>query len=80
MSIDRTVVVTGASTGIGWGIAKVLLGKGFQVIGSVRREQDAERLRKEFGAGFTPVMMDITDQASVIRAAEETALLSSRPN
>ena len=27
----KSVVVTGASTGIGWGIAKVLLARGFRV-------------------------------------------------
>ena len=42
----KSVVVTGSSTGIGWGIAKVLIGKGFRVFGSVRKIEDGERLRK----------------------------------
>jgi NAD(P)-dependent dehydrogenase (short-subunit alcohol dehydrogenase family) len=33
----RAVVVTGASTGIGWARAKLLLDKGFRVFGSMRR-------------------------------------------
>ena len=40
----KSVVVTGASTGIGWGCAKVLIEKGFRVFGSVRKQADAERL------------------------------------
>ena len=32
----RLVVVTGASTGIGWASAKLLLDRGFRVFGSVR--------------------------------------------
>lgn len=60
-----SVVVTGASTGIGWGCVKVLAGKGFHVFGSVRKQADAERLQKEFGASFTPVMFDVTDEAAV---------------
>ena len=32
----RTVVITGASTGIGHATAKLLLDKGFKVFGSVR--------------------------------------------
>jgi NAD(P)-dependent dehydrogenase (short-subunit alcohol dehydrogenase family) len=40
----RSVVVTGTSTGIGWGIAKVLTAKGFRVFRSVRKKADADRL------------------------------------
>ena len=71
----RSVVVTGASTGIGWGCAKVLSRKGFHVFGSVRKAADAERLSKEFGHAFTPLIFDVTDpaaiqtQAEVVRAA-----------
>jgi NAD(P)-dependent dehydrogenase (short-subunit alcohol dehydrogenase family) len=61
----KSVVVTGASTGIGWGCVKVLVGKGFHVFGSVRKQADADRLSKEFGAGFTPVLFDVTDEAAV---------------
>lgn len=69
----KTVVVTGASTGIGWGCAKVLIKKGFKVFGSVRKEADAERLKKEFGANFTPLLFDVTDAAAVRRGAEQAA-------
>jgi NAD(P)-dependent dehydrogenase (short-subunit alcohol dehydrogenase family) len=69
----KTVVVTGASTGIGWGSAKVLIKKGFKVFGSVRKEADAERLKKEFGANFTPLLFDVTDAAAVKRGAEQAA-------
>ena len=50
----QSVVVTGVSTGIGWGIAKVMTAKGFRVFGSVRKQADAERLRAELGEGFSP--------------------------
>ena len=65
----QSVVVTGASTGIGWGTAKVLVEQGFRVFGSVRRQDDADRLRREFGAAFTPLLFDVTDEAAVRRAA-----------
>ena len=39
----KSVVVTGASTGIGWGCVKVLAGNGFHVFGSVRKQADADR-------------------------------------
>jgi len=65
----QSVVVTGVSTGIGWAITKVLIQQGFRVFGSVRKPQDAERLSKEFGENFTPLLFDVTDEAAVQAAA-----------
>lgn len=67
----QSVVVTGVSTGIGWGITKVLIEHGFRVFGSVRKTQDAERLQAEFGAAFTPLIFDITDESKVNAAAQQ---------
>ena len=67
----RSVVITGASTGIGWAAAKLLLARGFRVFGSVRKPADADRLKAEFGANFTPLLFDVTDGAAVLAAARE---------
>ena len=67
----RSVVVTGTSTGIGWGTAKVLIAHGFRVFGSVRKAVDAERLGAEFGDRFVPLLFDVTDQAAVKAAAAQ---------
>jgi NAD(P)-dependent dehydrogenase (short-subunit alcohol dehydrogenase family) len=67
----RFVVITGASTGIGWATAKLLLDRGFRVFGSVRRQEDADRLKAEFGANFTPLTFDVTDEAAVQAAARD---------
>ena len=67
----KSVVVTGASTGIGWATAKLLLNRGFRVFGSVRKQADADRLKTEFGANFTPLLFDVTDEAAVLAAARE---------
>jgi len=37
MANSKDVVVTGVSTGIGWGTTKVLVSKGFRVFGSEPR-------------------------------------------
>jgi NAD(P)-dependent dehydrogenase (short-subunit alcohol dehydrogenase family) len=65
----QSVVVTGVSTGIGWGIAKVMTAKGFRVFGSVRKQADAERLQAELGERFSPLIFDVTDAAAIARAA-----------
>ena len=67
----QSVVVTGASTGIGWATARLLLDRGFRVFGSVRKQADADRLKGEFGANFTPLLFDVTDEAAVLAAARE---------
>ncbi len=69
----KSVVVTGSSTGIGWGAAKVLTKKGLRVFGSVRKQADAERLAKELGPNFVPLMFDVTDQQAVNAGAEKVA-------
>ena len=67
----KSVVVTGASTGIGWGCAKVLVGKGFRVFGSVRKQADADRLSCELGANFSALIFDVTDAAAISAAADQ---------
>src|SRR5208337_83367 len=67
----KSVVVTGASTGIGWGCVKVLVAGGYRVFGSVRRNEDVERLSKEFGEAFRPLIFDVTDRKAVSAATEE---------
>jgi NAD(P)-dependent dehydrogenase (short-subunit alcohol dehydrogenase family) len=71
MARSRSVVVTGVSTGIGWGAVKVLVGQGFHVFGSVRKQADAERLKAEFGDAFTPLLFDVTDEAAVREGAKQ---------
>ena len=66
----KSIVVTGVSTGIGWGVTKVLVGQGFRVFGSVRKQADADRLRQEFGDRFVPLIFDVTDEAAVRAAAQ----------
>ena len=65
----RSVVITGASTGIGAASAKLLLDRGFRVFGSVRKQADADRLTGVLGVNFIPLLFDVTDEAAVKAAA-----------
>ncbi len=66
----RTAVVTGVSTGIGRAIAASLIADGWHVFGSVRKEVDAETASAALGDSFTPLLFDVTDDASIKAAAE----------
>lgn len=63
--MTKYVVVTGASTGIGRGTVRVLTERGFHVFGSVRKQEDADSLREEFGDKVSPLIFDVTDEAAV---------------
>jgi NAD(P)-dependent dehydrogenase (short-subunit alcohol dehydrogenase family) len=67
---QRSVVVTGASTGIGRATVLELVSAGFHVFATVRREKDAEGLRRQFPDVVTPLLMDLLDEDSVHAAGE----------
>ncbi len=66
----KTIVITGASTGIGYAAAQSFCRAGFTVFGTVRKTADGERLRTELGDHIHPLLMDVTDEAAVESAVE----------
>ena len=71
----KFTLVTGTSTGIGRGIARVLVEQGHHVFGSVRNESDAFSLQEELGENFTPLIFDVTDVAAIAAAVEKVKLI-----
>ena len=74
----RSVVITGASTGIGWATAKLLLERGCRLFGSVRKPADADRLRAEFGANFIPLTFALERVRQFLQHLAEIALPPER--
>lgn len=72
MSSQPSVVITGVSTGIGYATTKLFIANGIRVFGSVRTETDANRLSKELGDNFIPLIFDVTDNQAVQDAALKT--------
>jgi NAD(P)-dependent dehydrogenase (short-subunit alcohol dehydrogenase family) len=78
MDKSKDVVITGVSTGIGRETTRLLISKGYRVFGSVRKEADADRLQKEMGDRYVPLIMDVTDADAIQRATEKVeAMLGS---
>ena len=71
--MKRSVLVTGASTGIGFAIAQSLTSAGYHVFGGVRRMVDADRLTGEIGEEVTPLLFDVTDLEAIAEAAKDIA-------
>lgn len=65
----KTIVITGASDGIGAAAARQLKGKGHQVILVGRSKEKTEKVAKELNAPYH--LVDYTDLADVQRLAEE---------
>ena len=70
MSNNRTVLITGCSSGIGYASAKLLKEKGFRVFATVRKDADLIRLESE---GFETFRLDYTDPITISECVAEVA-------
>jgi 3-hydroxy acid dehydrogenase/malonic semialdehyde reductase len=61
----RTAFVTGASSGIGQGIAECLLENGMRVICAARRLEKLTELFSRYGDQALPIQLDVTDRIAV---------------
>ncbi|MBL8542427.1 MAG: SDR family oxidoreductase [Hyphomonadaceae bacterium] len=72
-SLDRAIVVTGASTGIGRAAVAKAVREGAHVFASVRKQADSDSLNAEFGEAVTPLLFDVADEAAVRAGAAQVA-------
>ena len=66
---ERTVLITGASTGIGRASAVRLARAGWDVFAGVRKPEDGEAVRAESPDRITPVIVDVSEQRTIDSAA-----------
>lgn len=70
METQRAIVVTGASTGIGQACALRLDRLGFRVFAAVRKATNGETLKQSASERLTPILIDVTDAASIAAGAK----------
>jgi NAD(P)-dependent dehydrogenase (short-subunit alcohol dehydrogenase family) len=70
IATPKSVIVTGASTGIGKACALYLDRLGFQVFAGIRKQADGDTLRQQASAQLTPIFLDVTKSDSIASAAE----------
>lgn len=68
--MDKFILVTGASSGLGKAIAVLLAGSGYKVFAGVRKEEDRTAV-ESCGENIKALFLDVTDQNSVDSAFEE---------
>ena len=64
---EKVILVTGASSGIGYESARMLAQKGFRVYAAARRTSLMDPLRQY---GVTPLFLDVTDEDSMQKAVD----------
>lgn len=69
MSTRGSVLVTGASSGMGKACALRLAAGGFRVFAAVRKERDAEDLKQGGSPRLTPVILDVAKEQTIFDAA-----------
>lgn len=67
--MERGVVVSGASTGIGFATCTLLAERGYVAFAGIRNDADAERLRATH-ANIRPIVLDVTDAASIAQSVD----------
>ena len=71
---SRSILITGASSGIGLASARMLKARGWRVLATARRPADLDRLRNE--EGVEALHLELADPGSVLRCATETLRLT----
>ncbi len=70
---QKTILITGCSTGIGYVCAHGLKARGYRVFAAARQDKDVQRLRDE---GLEALQLDYSDSASVKACAAEVSRLT----
>jgi len=72
-SPNKSILITGCSSGIGYDAAHRMKSEGWRVLATCRKPEDVERLKSE---GFESFVLDYSDEASVSAGAAQALSLT----
>lgn len=67
----KSIVITGASSGIGRATALRLAKAGWRVFAAIRKDSDAEQIKNEARGALETIRLDVVDQHSIVLAAAD---------
>ena len=72
--LNKSILITGCSTGIGAALVTEFLKQGFLVFGSIRDKKMEAPLKKKYGANFVPLVFDVTNYSQISKAYKKVKL------
>ncbi|SFN37740.1 SDR family oxidoreductase [Xenorhabdus japonica] len=72
--MQKTILITGCSSGIGLAAAKILHQRGYRVLAACRKPTDLAHMQE---LGFEPIELDLDDKESVEHAAKTVIKLTN---
>ena len=73
----KTVLITGASTGIGAAAARHMAAKGWRVFAGVRKAADGDALKAGASGDIRPIILDVT-RRSLVMTSRGPVIIPSR--
>ena len=72
--LNKSILITGCSTGIGAALVLEYLTQGFLVFGSIRDKKMEPLLKKKYGKNFIPLVFDVTNYSQISKAYKKVKL------
>ena len=72
--LNKSILITGCSTGIGAALVLEYLTQGFIVFGSIRDKKMEPLLKKKYGNNFIPLVFDVTNYSQISKAYKKVKL------
>ena len=78
--LNKSILITGCSTGIGAALVSQFLKSGFLVFGSIRDKKMEVPLKKKYGENFIPLIFDVTNYIQISKAQKKVRSILNGDN
>lgn len=67
----KTCLITGASSGIGYNIAREMVARGWKVVGVARNQEKLQEIVNVLGTNFIPFVCDVSAKEDIVRVSSQ---------